>query len=65
VITAECDPLRDEGHAYAERLRSAGVPVTYTEYAGMVHGFLSLAGVVPGARRALDQIGAALGRALA
>jgi acetyl esterase len=65
VITAECDPLRDEAHAYAERLRSAGVPVTYTEYAGMVHGFLSLAGVVPGARRALDEIGAALGRALA
>jgi acetyl esterase len=39
VMTSECDALRDEGHAYAERLRAAGVPTTYRENAGMVHLF--------------------------
>jgi acetyl esterase/lipase len=64
VVTAECDPLRDEGHAYAQRLREAGVTVTYLEYPGMVHGFMGWAEAVPTGRRAFQEIGAALRAAL-
>ena len=63
-VVAECDPLRDEGAAYAERLRQAGVPVTYREYAGMVHGFMSWSSVVPTAARAFTEVGADLRKAL-
>jgi acetyl esterase len=56
VITAECDPLRDEGEAYAKRLRDAGVEVTETRYAGMIHPFFSLAGALPQALDAYQQI---------
>ena len=65
VVTAECDPLRDEGEAYAARLAEAGVPVTCTRYDGMIHGFVSFAGLVDDAGRALDQVGAAVRTALA
>jgi acetyl esterase len=60
VITAECDPLRDEGEAYAKCLRDAGVEVTQTRYAGMIHPFFSLAGVLPQAGEAYQQIAGAI-----
>jgi len=63
-VVAECDPLRDEGAAYAERLRQADVPVTYREYEGMVHGFMSWSSVVPTAARAFSEVGADLRKRL-
>src|SRR3546814_5742088 len=49
IITADCDPLRDDGFRYAQRLREAGVPVRFENYMGMPHGFLSLASLCPAA----------------
>jgi acetyl esterase len=60
VITAECDTLRDEGEAYARRLAEAGVEVTCTRYAGMIHPFFSLPGAISGGRRAIEQFAAAV-----
>jgi len=56
IITAECDPLRDEGQAYAKRLEYDGVPVTYECYAGMIHPFFSLSGAIPQAFDAIQQV---------
>jgi acetyl esterase len=60
VITAECDPLRDEGEAYARRLAEADVEVTCIRYAGMIHPFFSLGGVFSQGRRAIEQVAAAV-----
>lgn len=64
IMTAECDPLRDEGHSYAEALRGAGVEVRYTVYPGVFHGFVSMFGIVAEADQALAEAATALGTAL-
>jgi acetyl esterase len=64
-ITAGYDPLRDEGEAYAARLREAGVDVRTSRYPGMFHGFLSMTTQLDKAREAVAEVGAALRAALA
>ncbi len=64
IITAGCDPLRDEGEAYAARLRDTGVAVTLTQYPGMFHGFLRMTRILGQAQVALDEVAAALRKAL-
>lgn len=63
VITAECDPLRDQGEAYARKLEQAGVPAQLKRYAGMIHPFFSLAGIIDGGREAIADAAGALRRA--
>ncbi len=57
VVTAEFDPLRDDGDRYAEALRAAGVAVTHHRYDGMIHGFFWMAGVLDQARALYEEIG--------
>ncbi len=64
VLTAEFDPLRDEGEAYAACLRRAGVPVEHTRYEGMIHGFFRMPAVLDRSRDALDQVVQAVSRSL-
>jgi acetyl esterase len=60
---AECDPLVDEGVAYADLLRMAGVPVDIEIYHGVVHGFVNMGRVIPEASRAHADAGLALKQA--
>ncbi len=64
VITAEFDPLRDEGEAYARRLADSGVEVRLRRYDGMIHGFVSMAAVLTQGDEALREAGEAVRRLL-
>jgi acetyl esterase len=55
VLTAEFDPLRDEGEAYAQALRKAGVAVTAKRYDGVCHGFVSMAALLDAGKRAVAE----------
>ena len=63
IVTAGFDPLLDEGAAYADKLSSAGVPVTYECFEGMVHGFITMGGVLAAAGHALYRVGHGLSQA--
>lgn len=56
IVTAQYDPLRDQGIAYAQRLQAAGVAVTLSNVPGVIHGFVSMAAFIPEGRAAIRQI---------
>jgi acetyl esterase len=64
IVTAGFDPLRDEGEAYARRLREAGVRVDAVCYGGMVHGFAGMGRLIETGNRAVAHVGASLRQAL-
>jgi acetyl esterase len=55
VVTAEYDPLRDEGEAYGAALEAAGVRADVRRYDGMIHGFFDMGAFSPGAQAAIDE----------
>ena len=59
VLTAGLDPLRDEGKAYADKARSAGVRVHHMEAVGMIHGFVNLRAAIPSAENDLEAFASA------
>jgi len=63
VITAEVDPLRSDGEAYADRLREAGVPVVQKHYTGVMHEFFSMPAVIDKAQEAVNDAAQALRQA--
>ncbi len=65
IITAEYDPLRDEGEEYGRLLQAAGVPTTISRYDGVIHGFFGMADIVDKARTAIDEASQALRTAFA
>ena len=64
LVVVARDPLRDQGLAYAERLRLAGVAVAELDYDYLVHGFFGMGGVVPAARHAILEICRTFGKML-
>jgi acetyl esterase len=65
VVTAEYDPLRDDGFAYAEALRAAGVPVTHHHYDDVVHAFFAFVNMLTRGNEAVAQVGADIRAAVA
>lgn len=65
VITAQYDPLRDDGQGYARRLQAAGVPVTVRNYEGLIHGFWGMGAVFDQTFQARREVAEALRAALA
>ncbi len=64
VYTAGFDPLRDEGQAYAERLRAAGTRVMQREFPGLVHGFVGMTHASRACRRTAEEVAVDVGREL-
>jgi acetyl esterase len=64
LITAEHDPLRDEGFDYADRLRAAGVPVEHRHFGAQIHGFFTFVNLLEDADKAVAGAGAAIRRAV-
>jgi acetyl esterase len=64
VVTAEHDPLRDEGFAYADRLRAARVPVEHRHYGSQIHAFFTFTGVLDDADKAVTEAGSTIRSAL-
>jgi acetyl esterase len=60
IVTAEHDPLRDEGFAYADRLRAARVPVEHHHFGSQIHGFFTYTGMLDDADKAVAEVGAAI-----
>ena len=65
VLTAEYDPLRDEGIAYAQRLRAAGVPVTHRHHDDQFHDFFSFVNLIQAGNAAARQVGSEIRELLA
>ncbi len=60
VITAECDPIRDQGEAYAQRLKQAGVAAEVKRYEGVIHAFFQMGAVIDAGKQAVEDAAAAL-----
>jgi acetyl esterase len=64
VLTAEHDPVRDQGRRFVQRLREADVAVQHTDYPGMIHGWVNFKGQIDDGELSLDEVAAALRDAL-